>query len=80
MDPAVFIIVHNYVIRMMCSDLFAALGEKRCKKIYSTTFFIFSPHFSTATVLLPCIKEEFYPREHSLLSPLKNIKICLPSV
>lgn len=32
MDAAVFIIVHNYVIGMMCSDLFVDLGEKGARK------------------------------------------------
>lgn len=78
MDPVVFITVHNYVIRMMCSDLFVDLGEKRSKKIYSTTCSIFSPHFSTATVHLPSIKEEFYPREQFPLSPVKKSKNLSP--
>lgn len=32
MDPAVFNTVRNYVIRMMCSDLFVDLGEKCARK------------------------------------------------
>lgn len=79
MDTAVFITVPNYVIRIMCSDLFVDLREKGAKNIFHPCF-IFSPHFSTATVLLPCVEEEFYPREHSLLSPVKKVRICLPSV
>lgn len=32
MDAAILITVCNYVIRMMCSDLFVDLGEKGARK------------------------------------------------
>lgn len=32
MDADVFITVHNYVIKIMCSDLFVDLGEKGARK------------------------------------------------
>lgn len=32
MDADVFITVHNYVIKITCSDLFVDLGEKGARK------------------------------------------------